>query len=122
MSRLAALSSRRDVVPALLPAPPSSLGRAPGAPSAVVLTAPAGAGKSYLLREFAGRVGLPVRHATPSPADSARAYAVATGLFGKLPEGVSADALLALVDELVASQSLVLIVDDLHLVDAASLG
>jgi DNA-binding NarL/FixJ family response regulator len=115
-------TSRRDVVPALLAAAAASLGRAPGAPNAVVLTAPAGTGKSHALREFAGQVGLPVRHVAPAPADSARPFAVADRLFDIEPTGDTSEPYLERLDELVADRSLVLVVDDLQLVDAGSLG
>jgi DNA-binding CsgD family transcriptional regulator len=116
----AVFRSRRDIVPALLGAVGGALGRGTGAPNGVVLTASAGAGKSRLLNEFRDRLVLPARYAAGADATSTHPFAVAAELFGAA-EATSA-AFLARVDELIAGQSLVLVVDDLHFADAETLG
>jgi tetratricopeptide (TPR) repeat protein len=109
-------------VPALLAAVASAFGGSRDAPNAVVLTAPAGAGKSHVLSEFSARLSPSPRVSVGRVSNATRPFLVAGELLGVEPLSahIAVDLLLARVDELTAGQSLVLVVDDVQFVDAES--
>lgn len=119
MPSAAALRARRDVVPALLGAVAAALGRTAGAPNAVVLTAPSGGGKSHLLRELTRLLTMPVRTVAAGESGLLQPWATVGALLGAdRPDRAT---LLLRVDELLAREPLVLVVDDLQSADAESL-
>jgi DNA-binding CsgD family transcriptional regulator len=121
MSGVPPPTSRRDVVPALLVAVAAALGRG-DAPNGLILTSPTGGGKSYVLGDFVARLSLPARVAVARQADTARPFVVAAELLevDLARPGVTADLFRARADELIESQSLVLVVDDVQFADAES--
>ncbi|MGW0038690.1 LuxR C-terminal-related transcriptional regulator [Gordonia sp. NPDC003376] len=91
----------------------------------LVVTAGPGAGKTHLLRELTTTLPGTVRHACADELSWRRPFEVASALLGAavtdpVPEGFE-DSLLDRVDEICASDRLVLVVDDAHNADAASL-
>lgn len=91
----------------------------------VVLTAGPGTGKTHTLRQLTTGATVPIRWATGDELSWRQPYGVATALLGvELPTPVPADAdelLLAALDEQCAAGPLLLVVDDAHQCDAASL-
>jgi DNA-binding CsgD family transcriptional regulator len=112
--------SRRELVPDLI-------GRVVAGPAVIVLTALAGAGKSHTLLAVAAGAGLGadrILRATGSEATVLHPYAVAAALLDVDVTGVpgAERVLLDRLDEIAASGPLLLVIDDAHVVDAASLG
>src|SRR5262245_60188116 len=123
MGRARRVASRRDVVPTL-----SSLVRDAASgrpPSTVVLTASPGSGKSRVVQELAGGSPVPSHVVAGDIGSIHDPYGVARRLLGvELTEPVPADAperLLAGLDDLAAKGPQLLIVDDAHRADAATL-
>ena len=123
MRTAARIASRRDVVPTLR----SLVHQATGGrtPSTVVLTGASGAGKTYVVRELVAGLTEPVRRVGGDTGSLHEPYGVACRLLGvDLPDPVprdSAERLLSRIDDLASAGPLVLVVDDAHLADAASL-
>ena len=123
MGRAHRVASRRDVVPTLTTlVRDAASGRSP---STVVVTAGSGTGKSRVVQELVGQSPVPARVVAGGLGSMHEAYGVASRLVGvDLPEPVPADAperLLAGLDELAARGPQLLVVDDVHRVDAATL-
>ena len=96
-----------------------------GSPSVLVLTAPAGAGKSHTLRLVTGDLPASIRWATADELSSRHPYAAGADLLGlTLPDRPPPDTdrlLMDRVDQLAAAGPVLLVLDDAHLADAATL-
>lgn len=123
MSALGPVTSRREVVPAVLSAIEEAL--AGRGPAGVLLRGELGAGKSHLVGEVVAELGARSRQVVAVPASISRPYAVMSALLD-LPSPVPVpprydEVLLERIDELSSDGDLILTVDDLDLADAASL-
>ena len=116
-------ASRRDLVTALGSLVAGATSGRP--PSTVVLTAPSGAGKTRLVRRLVADIRVPTHQATADLGWLQEPYGVAQWLLGlEFPDPVPADALgllLTSLDELAALGPRLLVVDDVHRADAATL-
>ena len=128
MGRMTPIASRRDVDTVLVRGLATALGgsvRGGGAASTFVVTGEAGTGKSHALRAAVAEQGVARRQAAADELAVRRPYALAAELLGvELGHPLPADSeqrLLDQLDELCASGPLLLVVDDVHQADAASL-
>jgi len=123
MGRASRPASRRDVLPTLTAFVRDATAGRP--PATVVLTAASGAGKTRVLGDLAERLTVPTRRVAADSGSLHEPYGVVRRLLDvPLPEPVpqdSAERLLARLDALASAGPLVLVIDDVHRADAASL-